>query len=230
MHVLAIDSSNLVMGVAVATEDKVLGELMTNSKKNHSERLMPAISRLLEDVGIGPEDLDRIVVAKGPGSYTGLRIGITIAKMLAWTLKKELAGVSSLEVVAQNGRYFNGLVAPFFDARRGQVFAGLYQNRNGHMEPVMSDRLLLMEDWLAELENVARPVLFLSNDLSKWQERLKGFPQAHTGSPAERVPRAGELARLGIEKEPESDIHHFLPTYLRLAEAEANWLKRQRQE
>lgn len=227
MNVLAIDSSNLVMGVAVATEQKVLGELTTNSRKNHSERLMPAIAQLLEAVGLKPADIDRIAVAEGPGSYTGLRIGATIAKMMAWTLKKELVGVSSLEVVAQNGRYFDGYIAPFFDARRGQVFAGLYENNNGNVVQSVPDRLLQIEDWIVELSKLGKPVLFLSNDLEKWEDLLQTQSYAVLGESTQNVPRAAELARIGARKEPVLDIHHFLPAYLRLAEAEAKWLAKQ---
>lgn len=227
MNVLAIDSSNLVMGVAVATEQKVLGELTTNSRKNHSERLMPAIAQLLEAVALKPADIDRIAVAEGPGSYTGLRIGATIAKMMAWTLKKELVGVSSLEVVAQNGRYFDGYIAPFFDARRGQVFAGLYENNDGNVVQSVPDRLLQIEDWIVELSKLGKPVLFFSNDLEKWEDLLQTQSYAVLGENTQNVPRAAELARIGARKEPVLDIHHFLPAYLRLAEAEAKWLAKQ---
>ncbi|MCL1632866.1 tRNA (adenosine(37)-N6)-threonylcarbamoyltransferase complex dimerization subunit type 1 TsaB [Sporolactobacillus sp. CPB3-1] len=227
MNVLAIDSSNLVMGVAVTTEDKVLAELTTNSRKNHSERLMPAIAQMVEAAGLKPEDLDRIVVAEGPGSYTGLRIGVTVAKMIAWTRKKELVGVSSLEVVAQNGRGFAGYIAPFFDARRGQVFAGLYEEKEGEIIPAAADRLVMIKDWLPELRKCGRPVLFLSNDLEKWGKLIAEEAYATLGESTQNVPRAAELARIGLRKTPVSDIHHFLPMYLRLAEAEAKWLAKQ---
>ncbi|SFG99538.1 tRNA (adenosine(37)-N6)-threonylcarbamoyltransferase complex dimerization subunit type 1 TsaB [Sporolactobacillus nakayamae] len=227
MNVLAIDSSNLVMGVAVTTGRKVLGELTTNSRKNHSERLMPAIAQILNAVGLKPADLDRIVVAEGPGSYTGLRIGTTIAKMMAWTLKKELVGVSSLEVVAQNGRGFDGYIAPFFDARRGQVFAGLYENKGREIVRTAPDQLLMIKDWITELRKLDKPVLFLSNDMEKWCDLLCSESYATLGESTQNVPRAAELARIGAQKEPVSDIHHFLPVYLRLAEAEAKWLAKQ---
>ncbi|RYL87874.1 tRNA (adenosine(37)-N6)-threonylcarbamoyltransferase complex dimerization subunit type 1 TsaB [Sporolactobacillus sp. THM7-4] len=227
MNILALDSSNLVMGVAVVSGSRVLGELMTNVKKNHSVRLMPAISQLMDDVGLTPDNLDRIAVAQGPGSYTGLRIGVSIAKMMAWSLKKELVGVSSLEIVAQNGRYFDGYIAPFFDARRGQVFAGLYENKDGKIVPKMPDRLVLLKNWLAELKLLEKPLLFLSNDLEKCADLLQTLPKAVMGTGPQNIPRPSELARLASEKEPTPDIHHFLPTYLRLAEAEARWLARQ---
>src|SRR5699024_7924631 len=94
MRVLAIDTSNQTMSVAVKEGEFVVGELTTHIKRNHSERLMPAIENLMNEVGWTPSSLDRIAVAQGPGSYTGLRIGVTVAKTLAWTLQKELVGVS----------------------------------------------------------------------------------------------------------------------------------------
>jgi tRNA threonylcarbamoyladenosine biosynthesis protein TsaB len=126
MKMLAIDTSNFVMGVAVVEENKVIGEIITNLKKNHSVRVMNAVESLLKDCDIAPSELDRIVVAHGPGSYTGVRIGVTIAKTLAWTLNIPLIGVSSLEALAANGRYFDGYIAPLFDARRQQLYTGLY--------------------------------------------------------------------------------------------------------
>ncbi|WNB91860.1 tRNA (adenosine(37)-N6)-threonylcarbamoyltransferase complex dimerization subunit type 1 TsaB [Bacillus sp. NEB1478] len=229
MKVLAIDTSNLVMGIAVLDNGKVLGEYITNLKKNHSIRVMPAIEQLMEETGVKPAELDRIVVAKGPGSYTGVRIGVTIAKTLAWTLKKELIGVSSLEVLAQNGKYFDGYTVPLFDARRTQVFTGLYGNSdNGQLQMVMEDCIILLQDWLEELQKLEKKILFIGNDLTLHQETIVEVlgSQAVLGQVSDHNPRPGELGRIGMEKEPE-DIHAFTPSYLQLAEAEVNWLKSQ---
>ena len=103
--VLAIDTSSFVLGVAVTDGEQVAGELITNNKKNHALRLMPAVSKLMEELKIEAKQLDKIVVANGPGSYTGVRIGVTTAKTLAWSLGIPLVMVSSLEVSAQIGRY-----------------------------------------------------------------------------------------------------------------------------
>lgn len=227
MNILAIDSSNLVMGVAVVNENKVLGEHLTNVKKNHSVRLMPAIAQLLQDLELVPADIDRIAVAMGPGSYTGVRIGVTIAKMMAWTLNKELVGVSSLEIVAQNGRYFNGLIAPFFDARRGQVYAGLYKSERGIVSCVEPDRLVMLKDWLSALAKLDQPVLFLSGDMGIHGATIRQLPRAVFTEMTMNVPRPAELGQIGLKNQPVSDIHHFVPTYLRLAEAEAKWLAKQ---
>ncbi|KZE65646.1 tRNA threonylcarbamoyladenosine biosynthesis protein TsaB [Fictibacillus phosphorivorans] len=229
MKVLAIDTSNLVMGISVLDEGKVLGEYITNLKKNHSIRVMPAIEEVLKETGVKPAELDRIVVAKGPGSYTGVRIGVTIAKTLAWTLKKDLVGVSSLEVLAQSGKYFDGFVVPLFDARRTQLFTGLYgQDDSGEFRNLWGDQIILLRDWLEKLQTVDKKILFIGNDLPLHQETIKEVlgNQAVFGQVSDHNPRPSELGRIGMKREPD-DIHSFTPSYLQLAEAEVNWLKSQ---
>ncbi len=229
MKVLAIDTSNLVMGISVLDEGKVLGEYITNLKKNHSIRVMPAIEEVLKETGVKPAELDRIVVAKGPGSYTGVRIGVTIAKTLAWTLKKELVGISSLEVLAQSGKYFDGYTVPLFDARRTQLFTGLYgRNDSGEFQNLWEDQIILLKDWLEKLQTLDKKILFVGNDLPLHQETIQNVlgDQAVFGQVSDHNPRPSELGRIGMTSEP-VDIHSFTPSYLQLAEAEVNWLKSQ---
>ncbi|WP_066301106.1 tRNA (adenosine(37)-N6)-threonylcarbamoyltransferase complex dimerization subunit type 1 TsaB [Bacillus sp. FJAT-29937] len=226
MKVLSIDTSNYTLGVALLDGDQVKGEYMTNLKKNHSVRVMPAIEALMRDCDIKPADLSKIVVAKGPGSYTGVRIGVTIAKTLAWTLNIPLVGISSLEVSAASaGRYFDGAVSPLFDARRGQIYTGLYQFVDGKIHTLQKDQLLLSTEWAAKLKKQERKILFIGNDLPLHQPILKDVlgDQAVFAEITEQNPRPAELALLGRDKEGE-DIHSFVPNYIRLAEAEANWL------
>jgi tRNA threonylcarbamoyladenosine biosynthesis protein TsaB len=229
MKVLAIDTSNLVMGIAVLDGGKVLGEYITNLKKNHSIRVMPAIEDILKETALKPAELDRIVVAKGPGSYTGVRIGVTIAKTLAWTLKKDLVGISSLEVLAQSGKYFDGFTVPLFDARRTQVFTGLYgADEKREFQNIREDRIILLKDWLEQLQSLDKKILFLGNDLPLHQDPITEVlrDKAVFGHVSDHNPRPSELGRLGMDRDPE-DIHRFTPSYLQLAEAEVNWLKAQ---
>ena len=109
MTILAIDTSNHTLGIALVRDDTVVGESITYLKKNHSVRAMPTVEALMKECGVAPNELSKIVVAKGPGSYTGVRIGVTIAKTLAWTLSIPITAVSSLETLAANGRYFDGM-------------------------------------------------------------------------------------------------------------------------
>ncbi|HEO8421837.1 tRNA (adenosine(37)-N6)-threonylcarbamoyltransferase complex dimerization subunit type 1 TsaB [Niallia sp. FSL W8-0635] len=232
MKILAIDTSNFVLGIALYEDGKVIGEYITNLKKNHSIRAMPAIEQLMKECEIKPKDLTKIVVAKGPGSYTGVRIGVTIAKTLAWTLNIPLVGVSSLEVLAASaGRYFDGYVSPLFDARRGQIYTGLYQITKNDVEIIKNDQLILSKDWVQQLAPLKQCVLFVGNDLPLHEETLKdGLGDfAYLADAVDFNPRPSILAMLG-ESKPEEAIHTFTPNYIRLAEAEANWLKANKKE
>ncbi|PLR65577.1 MULTISPECIES: tRNA (adenosine(37)-N6)-threonylcarbamoyltransferase complex dimerization subunit type 1 TsaB [Bacillaceae] len=230
MKAIAIDTSNLTLGIALLDETKVIGEYVTNLKKNHSVRAMPAVEWLMQECDTKPEELERVIVAKGPGSYTGLRIGVSIAKTLAWTLNIPLVGVSSLEVLAAGGTFFNGFLCPLFDARRGQVYTGLYEyGENGVFMNCRKDQNVLLSDWLEELKKEDKKILFLGNDVSMHHEvileTLKS--QAVIASMTEHNPRPAMLGKIGLTKEPE-DIHTFVPNYIRLAEAEVKWLEQQK--
>lgn len=231
MKILAIDTSNVVMGVALVEGDTVKGEIVTNIKKDHSARVMPAIQSLLKDCGVSPSELGLIVVARGPGSYTGVRIGTTIAKTLAWALKIPIVGVSSLEVLAANGKYFSGVISPFFDARRGQIYTGLYRYEGGRMECIEDDRIVFADEWARKLQERQERVLFIGSDIALFKETFQQQlgDLAQFAPPSLQLPRPSELALLGKNKEKE-DVHTFVPNYVRLAEAEAKWLAKQKGE
>lgn len=190
MTILAIDTSNYTLGIALLREDTVIAEYITYLKKNHSVRAMPAVHSLLNDCDMAPQDLSKIVVAKGPGSYTGVRIGVTLAKTLAWSLDIPISAVSSLETLAANGRHLTS-DQPIFDARRGQVYTGLYQYKNGLLEQVVPDQNVMLADWLEMLKEKDRPVLFLGHDTSLHKQMIedvlgtKGF----IGTAAQHNPR-----------------------------------------
>ncbi|SFK48046.1 tRNA threonylcarbamoyladenosine biosynthesis protein TsaB [Halobacillus dabanensis] len=225
MNILAIDTSNYVMGVAVLKEGAVAGEYVTNIKKNHSIRLMPAIDQVMKETGTKPEDLDRIAVAHGPGSYTGVRIGLTTAKTMAWSLGIPVVGVSSLEAVARQGAFFPGYVCPFFDARRGLVYTGLYR---ADMTIEKAEQNILMKDWLNQLKDLGEPILFLSQDLKVHEEQIKDIlgEQAVLPNAPYQYARPSIIASSAQELEP-GPLHELVPNYLRLPEAEAKWLEQQ---
>lgn len=232
MRVLAIDTSNYVLGIALIDEEKVIGEHITNVKVNHSVRVMPAIEQLMKECGVVPADLTKIVVAKGPGSYTGVRIGVTIAKTLAWSLNIPLVGVSSLEIIAAStARYFSGVVSPLFDARRGQVYTGLYKFNEGRLSTLEKDQLILSTDWATELKKRSETILFAGNDLPLHRAGIEEIlgEQAIFAEITEHNPRPAELALLGRDL-PGEDVHSFVPNYIRLAEAEAKWLEAKKEK
>ena len=204
MNILAIDTSTNVLGVGLANEEKIIGEYITNIKRNHSTRVLPAIDFLLRDVGYETQDIDKIVVAEGPGSYTGLRIGVTIGKTLAWTLQIPIAGVSSLKAMAANARYFPGYIAPIMDARRGNIFTGLYQYVDDQLVQKIEDQHTSAEEWAQNLKEMDRPILFIGNDLPLHKETFQAILQENVRFASVPInnQRPGELALLGKD-EPE---------------------------
>jgi len=231
MNLLAIDSSNHVLGVAIMKNEQVIGEIVTNLIKNHSPRLMPAIEKVMADVGMKVEELDRIAVAKGPGSYTGIRIGITTAKTLAWALNIPIVGVSSLEILAYQGRFFEGYICPFFDARRGLVFTGLYKWEDNQLISVYEDKNIMMETVLEKLKSEGKSVLFLSPDIEEFSDRIKevlGESAVIPNGPY-HIASPSHLGLASLNYEADS-THELTPSYLRMAEAESNWLKQQKEK
>ncbi|GAA4073514.1 tRNA (adenosine(37)-N6)-threonylcarbamoyltransferase complex dimerization subunit type 1 TsaB [Amphibacillus indicireducens] len=225
MTILAIDTSSEILAIALAQEGKVIAEYSSLSKNKHSKRLMPAVVQLLKSVDIKPKDLKKIVVAKGPGSYTGVRIGLSTAKTLAWTLKIPVVGLSSLEALTLQAQGRNTLICPFFDARRELVYTGLY-DQNG--QSIIDDQNCLMSDWLEELAKIDQPIIFISPDLDSFKETITDRLGERAIFIAEglNTTRPGLLALSGAQGK-EEDVHQLVPSYLRLVEAEVNWLANQ---
>lgn len=229
---LGIDTANTPLSVAIVKDGEVLVEENTSLAINHSLRAMPAIDELFEKVGIEPSDIDAIAVSEGPGSYTGIRIGVTIAKTLAWTLNKPLVGVSSLKAIAANGIFFDGLICPIVDARREHVYGGAYQLHNGKLTSVIEDGHYGLDELVDELKKYDHRVLFIGKDTSIYgQSFVEKLGGKGTIAPLHfNLPRASSLIYAAGQSEEQVDIHNFVPEYRRIAEAEANWLKAQRKD
>lgn len=228
---LGIDTANTPLSVAIVKDGEVMAEENSMMAINHSLRAMPAIEELFQKVGLAPSDIDAIAVSEGPGSYTGVRIGVTIAKTLAWTLNKPLTGVSSLKVLAANAIYFEGLICPMVDARRGNVYSAAYRVSDGELIDVIEDGHYPLNVLIQQLQQLDEPILFIGKDSRLHQDALnETFDERAIMAPVHyNPPRASSLIFIA-EQQEETDVHHFVPEYCRLAEAEANWLKLQREE
>jgi tRNA threonylcarbamoyladenosine biosynthesis protein TsaB len=233
MKILAMDTSTLVMGVAIVEENRVLGEVTTNLHKNHSVRLMPTVVRLLEDLELSLSDLGAIAVTSGPGSYTGIRIGVTTAKTMAWAAELPIYSESSLTVLAMNGIQFPGLIVPMFDARRKRVYSGVYRSKGNQVEEIVPQQVIELTQLLERIKERDEPVLFLGDDVAKFQEviRTSLADRAQFGLPMDNIPRPSVLGFLAYQKwargeEPERQ--DFALNYLQMTEAEAKWLNKQR--
>ncbi|EAV9868498.1 tRNA (adenosine(37)-N6)-threonylcarbamoyltransferase complex dimerization subunit type 1 TsaB [Listeria monocytogenes] len=224
--ILGMDTSSDTMTIALFNEGVVLGEYTTNLKKNHSMRLLPAIAALMDECGVKPTDLKKIAVAKGPGSYTGLRIGVTVAKTMAWDAGIPIVGISSLALLAENGLYFPGKVVALMDARRNNVYAGIYHASEGKMENIFADGHIALAELLEPLASSDEPILFvgtLTEQICATVTEILG-EQAIFGQADYTYSRASSLVKLAADLDGEP-ADNFVPDYLKLAEAESKWLE-----
>ncbi|QFG00449.1 tRNA (adenosine(37)-N6)-threonylcarbamoyltransferase complex dimerization subunit type 1 TsaB [Psychrobacillus glaciei] len=221
---LGIDTSHTPLAVAIVKDNQVIAEYKSSLKITHSIGTMPAIEEILKKADIKPGEIDAIAVAKGPGSYTGVRIGVTIGKTLAWTLNIPIFSVSSLHVLAGNVPHFPGVVCAIMDARRGNVFAGIYTNSEVVKEAHMS-----LVELLKTVDEMGQPVLFVGMDVAIHWGQIKEVlgDKVHRPNAAFDLPSAAVLIELAKKEEP-ADVHMTVPEYLRVTEAEANWMKEQK--
>jgi tRNA threonylcarbamoyladenosine biosynthesis protein TsaB len=231
--VLGIDTTTLVCGVSVADAGVVLGEYSLQVKKTHSERLLPLISSLLCDTGLTPADLSGVAVASGPGSFTGVRIGVATARALGQALGIPLVGISTLEVLAAQVRYFPGLLSPLLDARRGQVYNAVF--RAGERPHRLSeDRVVPLAEVLAEFDR-SEQVLFLGDGVSVHRDEITGVlgEKACFLPPEGQFNRAATVARLGLAELAAGRGTQYIdltPRYIRRSEAEIKYMARCREE
>lgn len=224
MKTLAIDTSNQTMALAVVENQQALGQIQTMVNKNHSISLMPAIEMLMKSVQLKPADLNQIVVAQGPGSYTGLRIGVTTAKTLAATLSIPLVGVSSLKTLAANCTAVTKIILPIFDARRQNVYAGAYRWQDGQLVTIFEDQHISLKKLIEQFP--AKDLYFVGQDTEKFRSQIEELaPEAEINTISQwNYPNGIVLGQLGAETEPTNEVHEFLPHYLKLVEAEEKWL------
>lgn len=217
MKLLAFDSSNQALSVALLEDDRLIGDFTLTIKKNHSISLMPTIDFLMDQAGWTPQDLERIVVAEGPGSYTGLRMAVATAKTLAYTLGIDLVGISSLYALVPET---SGLVVPLIDARRNTVYAGFYDNGRA-VQPEKNTDFSQLLDNLTDQDQ-----LTFVGEVAGFAEQIRErFPQAGI---LPSLPSAYRIGLAGLTAEPVA-VHSFVPNYLKKVEAEENWLKDNRE-
>lgn len=224
MKILAFDTSNVALSVAILDNEHLLATQTTNIKRNHSSQLMPIIDQTIKTSGLDINDIDRIVVAEGPGSYTGLRIAVTTAKTLAYAINAELIGVSSLALLAQNDTQ-DGVIAPFFNARQGNVFAGVYDKKGSELKTLIEDQHISFEDLLNQINQIGKSVNFITTDFKDFRESIENtlvVPSSHLDG-WNALPNAYFLGLMGLKKNELENVYTAVPQYLRVTEAERNW-------
>ena len=194
MRVLSIDTATPAASAAFVDDGRILAECLLSGQKNHSERLLQIIDKLFDWTGISREAIDCIAVSVGPGSFTGLRVGISTAQGLAFALDKPLAGVPALEVVASQTTGGDGLVSPMIDARKQQVYACLYRRTGGVLEQVQHATVSDPEAWV---QGLPEPALLIGAAVYYGQIAACAAAKGCTLAPEHLgIPRASTLAIL----------------------------------
>ncbi len=203
MKILGIDSSGMVASVALVEDNILRAEFTVNNKKNHSQTLLPMLEELKESLGLDLETVDAIAIAAGPGSFTGLRIGSATAKGLGLALNKPLVEVPTLEGLAYNLYGTDKLVCPMMDARRSQVYTGIYEyvRRGGEYElhPLAQQCAVDVTEILEKCNQLGREVIFLGDGVPVYADRIRErlrVPYSLAPAHVNRQ-RAGSVAALG---------------------------------
>jgi tRNA threonylcarbamoyladenosine biosynthesis protein TsaB len=238
MRVLAIDTSTLLGGIAIV--DELLGmviEVRLNVKSTHSERLMTTVDYALKQSGYTIYDMDFFAVATGPGSFTGMRIGLSTVKGFSYATGKPIVSVLTLEALARNFPFCQYPVCTMLDARKKEVYAALFQCKDARLVRLISEMSVKVQDFLKELEenNPSLPpyvspyqggkVVFTGNGAILYRDEIVSYmgEKALFASPEKMVPSPANVACIGIQKALRgefSDPINLVPFYLRRSEAE----------
>lgn len=221
MKILAIDTSSASASAALCEGGSLLGEVFVNVPQTHSETLMPAVCELLRRCGASFADIALFAVAAGPGSFTGVRIGVAAAKGMALAHGMPCVGVSALEAAAQNVPFFPGTVCAVMDARRAQVYNALFSPTSAGLERRCPDRALSVTELSKEL--AGQQVLLVGDGAEMCYNALKDICCCTLVPNALRYVRAGAVAALGLrdfQKGQAVPPDQLSPVYLRLPQAE----------
>lgn len=231
MKLLAIDSSGLVASVAVVEDENLIGEFTMNYKKTHSQTLLPMLDELAKIIELDLNELDAIAVARGPGSFTGLRIGSATAKGLAFALNKPIIQIPTVDALAYNLCGHRDVVCPLMDARRNQTYTGLYQFDGNQMKTIKEQCALDIEEIIAEINSIGKAAVFLGDGVPVFEQRIaeRICVEYSFAPPHLNKQRAGAVAALAKQYYIEgkvTDAAMHKPEYLRLSQAERERMER----
>lgn len=232
MKILALDSSGLVASVAIAEDDNLLAEYTVNYKKTHSQTLLPMLDEISTMIELDLDTIDAVAVAAGPGSFTGLRIGSATAKGLGLALNKPLIGIPTVEGLAYNLYDVPGIICPIMDARRKQVYTGIYKFENHEMLTVEDQMAIGVEELIEKLNAQKCQVIFLGDGVSVYKEIIEEKLEVpYTFAPLHMSKqRAGAIAALGMKYYKSGKIQNATehqPDYLRVSQAERERAERE---
>ena len=229
MLIFGIDTCSSAATAAIVDEQKMVAQTVVNMGRTHSQIMMPQIEEMFKTTGIDPCEIDAFAAAVGPGSFTGVRIGVATAKGLAQATAKPCIAVSTLEALAYSSKFFDGIAAPILDARREQVYNALFDCQSGEMLRLTDDRALALCGLLDELKSKDRNVIFMGDGVFVFKDEIKNA----LGSKAFFAPKTtvmnigGAVAEIGFEmlKSGKAITYgELVPSYIRLSQAERDLL------
>jgi len=224
MKLLAVDTSGPVCGVAILTEAGIGYECAVVNKLTHSTNLMPMVEAAFTATGLTLNDMDRLAVVTGPGSFTGVRIGVSTVKGLAHGADKPCVAVDALEAMAAGAGEFNGILCPIQDARAGQVYGAAFTAGATRPERLMENIPLKLEEYVQTIQSMGDRFLFLGDGMPVHRARLRellGGAAVFTPAPMAYL-RPASVAYLAALEEKTVDYLTLMPMYLRAPNAERN--------
>lgn len=234
MLIFGIDTCCMAATAAIMDDDKLVAQTVLNSGRTHSQKMMPQITEMFRQAELTPGQIDAFAAAVGPGSFTGVRIGVATAKALAQAVQKPCVAVSTLEALAENLVMTEGLICPILDARRDQVYNALFRGGQG-LERLCDDRALGLAELLAECKTVSETVLFCGDGVLVHREAI----ERELGEKARFAPRAlnlnlaASVAEIGYGRAARGETlgyDQLVPCYVRLSQAERERLEREKSE
>ncbi|WP_027625813.1 tRNA (adenosine(37)-N6)-threonylcarbamoyltransferase complex dimerization subunit type 1 TsaB [Clostridium lundense] len=230
MKILSLDSATESATCAIIEDEKLLGEVTFNYKKQHSVILMNMIDYLLKNLNLKISDIDGFVVSKGPGSFTGLRIGAATIKGLSQGIQKPFISVSSLDALAYNLSYTDGIICPILDALRNNVYTAIYKFNDSNLEKLIDYSPMAIDDLIDILIKYNEKVTFIGDGVPKFCEMLKEkLPKVSFAPISLNFVKASSLGEIGLnllKKGLKEDIYEFAPIYLRKSQAEREYEKK----
>ncbi len=234
MKILGIDSSGLTASAAIVSGDMLAAEFTVNNKQTHSQTLLPMIDQVVKMSGIALEEIDGIAVAAGPGSFTGLRIGSSTAKGMALALDKPIISVPTLEGLAYRMAGFSGVICPLMDARRNQVYTGIYQITENQLKCLLGQSAMDIKEIVEKVNDFGQNVVFLGDGVSVYETVIKEnvlvpyqFAPLHLNRQSAAAVAA--LGALYMAEGRTEDAREHKPVYLRQSQAEREREKRMQQ-
>ena len=227
MKVLGIDTSSNATSIAVIEDNKLICEYTINTKTTHSQKLMPMIENMLKISEVNVNDMDMIAICQGPGSFTGLRIGMATAKALSHVNNLPIVGVNSLELLAGNMDLSDKKICSILDAQRTQVYMGQYKFENNKLVEIKSVDVVEIDELLEELKSSNEEWILVGEAVYKYEDKIKEIENICVPAPSHNVNKASSLCTIAMNKYDQNidvyDCYTINPVYIRKSQAEVQY-------